>query len=197
AIFKLSDFPKGLGAVIRRSMLKHLKMERSDGETSLRSGLASVAARELSDESLDAVLALLEDELQRPDRCWSIQELWNFEQPKAAEALRKLLTHPDGWVRFMAASGLSRRRDLAAVPVLVETSKNPTSEERTYALHRLSDYWDDPRAVAAIDQAIKDTDARVRQSAGWAKQSVERSRTNAAIRAKESDKTPDGAGRDK
>ena len=198
-IFKMSEFPKGLGAVIKRSMLKHLKAEDSQEESDLRSMLAALAAREGSDESLDAVLALVDDGLPRPHphRCWALQNVQNFEQPKAAETLRKLLTYPDAWVRFKAASGLSRRRDPAAVPVLVETFKDRTSDERDSALYSLSDYWDDPRAVAAIDQAAKDTDARVRQAAERARGYLEDNKKSAAIRAKESGKTPEGAGRAK
>jgi hypothetical protein len=162
-LYHLSEFPKGFGEVVKRSMLKQLRADPPAKDAC--SMLAALAGRDGSDGSLDAVLAYVEAAKAWGEPRWPLQDLSDFKQPAAAAALRRALTDPDPLVRFTAAVGLSRRRDPAAVPVLVSELQRVGSGERVSAVYCLGEYWDDPRAMNAIEAASEDVNAEIRTPA--------------------------------
>jgi hypothetical protein len=177
-LFMLRDpKPDGLGDTLKRAVVRRLRADESDRD--VLSLLSSLAEQEGSDASLDSVLAIVLEPGAVERSRYVLQDLFNFKQARATEALRKFVAHPDSGVRFTAAVGLSKRRDPAAVPVLVAASREPGHPDRTHAFYRLEDYPDDPRAVAAIEAGARDPDEAVRRSAISVRESLNRGRQRA------------------
>jgi len=177
-VYRLGEFPKGFGAVIRRAMSKQLSVESPSGDATAM--LASLAEREGSDDSLEAVLAYIDSGMQRE---WSMQNLFNFKQEKAAARLRELLKAKEDSIRLRAAIGLSKRHDPSAIPVLIDAARAKGNNYRGDVFYPLSDYWDDERAMAVLREAAADPDESVRRDAATALKNAEQEREYALKQA--------------
>jgi HEAT repeat protein len=139
--------------------------------------LAKVAGNVGSNDALAAVVKLthLNDRLR-----WEfVQSLAQFPQPLATNELEKLLTDEDSNVRSETVNALAERGDTVVIPVLLKQIENG-SDSRADDVQALSHFPHDPRAVAAIQAAQKDTDEVVRESANQAWTKVKSARSKRA-----------------
>lgn len=170
--------PDGLGDGLRRAAARWSRGESPNFD--VLSHLLSTATQDGSDASLDAALAIVGDARVREQERWVVVELASFRQPRAGAALRRLLADPDRVVQFAAATGLSKRLDPAAVPVLIAASRDPADPNRHDAFARLADYLDDPRAAAAIKAGVADPDPAVSFEAAKAQAQLDEARARRA-----------------
>jgi hypothetical protein len=173
---RVEKIPADAGAVIKKAMRMHLDAEekKQNRETNLLIYLAFVAANIGSDDAMSAVLALAHSDMGGQTRGNAISSLGRFRQEEAAKALRDLLKDKNEEIRFEAARTLARRKDAAAVDVLLAVAGDQRSRWRGYAYVELPNYPSDPRVEPALKSGLNDEDDLARSQAQQALRELRR-----------------------
>jgi HEAT repeat protein len=169
-----ADLPPGTDTAVASAIESGLqpRANATSAEPGLLIYLSMVAGNIGSDTALVAVAKLTHAENVVAEARWrAVQNLARFHQPQAQQELEALAKDKNQEVRSAAAIALAERQDPAAIPVLLDLiAAGP--QFRAYQVEALGNFPNDPRAVAAIENATKDSDDLTRDFAQRAWQKV-------------------------
>jgi HEAT repeat protein len=155
-----------------KAALPNLKMllNSSDSRVLLRTVYAlGVIGDEASTVKLSKIL---NDPRQSDDvRMLAAEALGKLKLPSAVPALIKVLSDPDGYIKWKSAWALGQIRDKTAVPALIKSFNDVDSDVRRESALALGEIGDS-RAVNFLIRGLKDPDDFVKRSSSEALQLV-------------------------
>ncbi len=162
--------PPKASAYIKKAMQKQLDLAKEGRHhTGVVGALAFLASEIGSDEALEPVLALARTENLRGE---AVKALGEFKQEKAAKELQRFLNDEDEKIQWHAAQALAKRKDPAALEVLLIVVQDPQRRLRRFALKELVKFGEDPRVEPAIKSRLNDPEKSVRSAAEFALQQL-------------------------